>query len=690
MSDNIKYFHPPIDESLWHSSREWRITICCVFGTLIFGGFTLVDQLPILIEECAQGGWSDGIGHAFYLFLTAILIYGGVVYQLTRAFYIRRTSKTFKQLKQPLGATSRNSIDLTVLVPSFKEEYNTIYQTLMSAVFQEFVTKRLVLLIDNPPNPSDPEELKLLQLARGIPDEIRELLNPMADYIQTQEQHISRLSSADDKSRLIAETFEACGNWFADQAAQTLNTEQDSHTNRFFAMEVLLSRAYTCWEYAVKWEEGEKEVGPMASAWDLMHSWFETEISSFERKTFENCTHAANKASNLNGYLSLMGNRWSVTSMNNGERHLHLEGSCDGHQVVEEFDVPDSPFVITLDADSLLLPYYAKRLTDDLNRPDFERVGVIQTPYSSIPGADGLLERVASATTDVQYIIHQGFTTWNATYWVGANALMRKEALEDIACSFEERGFKMKRYVQDRTVIEDTESTIDLLQSKWTLWNHPARLAYSATPPDFGSLLIQRRRWANGGLLILPKALSYLREKSGFIQRLKEGFLRLHYLVSITGVNIGLLLLLAFPMTDSVSSFWLPLTALPYFYLYGRDLRLMRYARNDVFRVYALNLLLIPVNIGGVLKSLQQALTRKKIPFSRTPKVTNRTPVLPSYILATLLIIVQWIFGAYWDFNNGYPSQGLFAAVNALILGYAVFIFIGAKDTVKDLFRFND
>jgi hypothetical protein len=116
----------------------------------------------------------------------------------------------------------------------------------------------------------------------------------------------------------------------------------------------------------------------------------------------------------------------------------------------------------------------------------------------------------------------------------------------------------------------------------------------------------------------------------------------------------------------------------------------MRYARNDVFRVYALNLLLIPVNIGGVLKSLQQALTRKKIPFSRTPKVTNRTPVLPSYILATLLIIVQWIFGAYWGFNNGYPSQGFFAAVNAIILGYAVFIFIGAKDTVKDLFRFND
>ena len=239
MSDNLKFFHLPIDESQWHSAREWRITICCVFGTLIFGGFTLIDQLPILFEECVQGDWSGGIGHFFYLLTTALLIYGGVVYQITRAFYIRRRSKTFKQLRQPVEATSRNIADVTVLVPSFKEEYNTIYQTLMSAVFQEFVTKRLVLLIDNPPNTADPEELKLLQRARGIPTEIRELLNPMADYIKTQEQLVCKVSATDQKSQLLSETFEACGNWFADQAAQTLNNGQDSLTNRFFTMEVL-------------------------------------------------------------------------------------------------------------------------------------------------------------------------------------------------------------------------------------------------------------------------------------------------------------------------------------------------------------------------------------------------------------------------------------------------------------------
>ena len=76
----------------------------------------------------------------------------------------------------------------------------------------------------------------------------------------------------------------------------------------------------------------------------------------------------------------------------------------------------------------------------------------------------------------MQYIIHQGFTTWNATYWVGANALNAQGGIGGYCWSHSmERGFEMKRYVQDRTVIEDTESTIDLLQRKWTLWNHPAR-----------------------------------------------------------------------------------------------------------------------------------------------------------------------------------------------------------------------
>ena len=65
----------------------------------------------------------------------------------------------------------------------------------------------------------------------------------------------------------------------------------------------------------------------------------------------------------------------------------------------------------------------------EMRRPGNERLAVIQTPYSAVPGAPGTLERIAGATTDIQYIIHQGFTGWQSTFWVGANALLRKSAL---------------------------------------------------------------------------------------------------------------------------------------------------------------------------------------------------------------------------------------------------------------------
>ncbi len=100
----------------------------------------------------------------------------------------------------------------------------------------------------------------------------------------------------------------------------------------------------------------------------------------------------------------------------------------------------------------------------------------------------------------------------------------------------------MRRYVQDRTVIEDTESSIDLVANGWTLFNYPERLSYSATPPDFGSLSVQRGRWANGGLLIAPKFLRFAHQarKEGRRQRRSAVALRLNYMASICWASLGL------------------------------------------------------------------------------------------------------------------------------------------------------
>ena len=84
---------------------------------------------------------------------------------------------------------------------------------------------------------------------------------------------------------------------------------------------------------------------------------------------------------------------------------------------------------------------------------------VAQTPYSAFPGSATRIERIAGATTDLQHIVHQGMTHYDATFWVGANAVLRKRALDDIVEVEYEGDCEIRRYIQDRTVIEDTEST---------------------------------------------------------------------------------------------------------------------------------------------------------------------------------------------------------------------------------------
>ena len=182
---------------------------------------------------------------------------------------------------------------------------------------------------------------------------------------------------------------------------------------------------------------------------------------------------------------------------------------CDASTA--DFTVPDADYLLTLDADSLVLPDYALKLVEIMEQD--RTIAVAQTPYSAIPDSRNRLERAAGAQTDLQYIVHQGFTAFNATFWVGANALLRVAALRDIRTTAYEDGNVIPVYIQDRTVIEDTGSTIDLVRRGWRLHNHPGASCVQCHAPDFGSLIIQRRRWSNGGLIIFPDLLRYARKQ---------------------------------------------------------------------------------------------------------------------------------------------------------------------------------
>jgi cellulose synthase/poly-beta-1,6-N-acetylglucosamine synthase-like glycosyltransferase len=271
---------------------------------------------------------------------------------------------------------------------------------------------------------------------------------------------------------------------------------------------------------------------------------------------------------------------------------------------------------------------------------------------------------------------------------VGANAVIRKRALEDIVEVESSGGFEIRTYIQDRTVIEDTESSIDLGKHGWTLVNYPERLSYSATPPDFGSLVVQRRRWANGGLLILPKLWAQLRQNRSDRRAIlfREVLLRVNYMASIAWASFGLVFLLAYPYDSRLLSPVVFLAALPYFLAMGSDLRDCGHRFSDIFRIYGFNLVLLPVNLAGVLKSLQQAVTGDKIPFARTPKVKDRTAAPAIYVLTPYAIVAFSLLTVWRDAQHGNWGNVAFASLNAVLATGAIRAYIGVVNSAVDVF----
>ncbi|HEY6066576.1 MAG TPA: glycosyltransferase family 2 protein, partial [Thermoanaerobaculia bacterium] len=520
------------------------------------------------------------------------VIYGSVVYQCTRIGYMRRLMSHVPATPEQLDRLFLEPAPtLTILVPSYKEDPDVVRRTLLSAALQQYPGKRVVLLIDDPAGSGREKDRFLRKSVERLPVEIQELMDAPARefgalasaFLDRQRE---RALDPRGETRALARAHAAAAEWLEQQAGKHPGT---SHSDVLFVNQMFRESSHEHSVRASELEDMVRDGGPYPDPRKLLADYrrlaarFHVTITSFQRRRYRNLSHEANKAMNLNSYIGLLGGRYDETAADGGLLLLPSTGDA------AMLDIPASDYIITLDADSILAPDYAVRLTEFAERPVNARLAVVQTPYSAEPDPPGLVERVAGATTDMQYLIHQGFTHFNATFWVGANALLRTEALQDICVEVEERGFRVKRFIQDRTVIEDTESSVDLVAKGWKLHNYPERLSHSATPPDFGSLLIQRGRWANGGLIIVPKLLQYL-SRGRFLSRASEGFFRLHYLVSIAMVNIAVPVMLLCPFEQDLHNLWFPLTCLPYYLLYGRDLLQAGYRVGDLFRVYAMNL----------------------------------------------------------------------------------------------------
>jgi len=651
--------------------------------------FWLMYITSVVLRQLIDGPQSynfttEAIGYAI---IVTFLTLSALMYLITRQGALQNFKKHVRTPQRLLDEHfSKHRSAITVLVPSYNEEVQVIRKTLLSAALQEYPNIRVVLLLDDNPFNIKPEHTERIEKTKALGAEIETLFSE--PYQKAVALHAELKERGFSGTKQTVEDIVSQYRWSADWLEQRAHEEVlEDHVDIFFAEQVFLALANdlrtAATEMIVMQQSSERfSKSRIEQVCNRLVWIFKVELDLFERKRYISLSHEVNKAMNLNSYIGLMGGMYREVQATEGTILIKTTKEAEADLIV-----PDSDYILTLDADSILLREYCARLVYFLEQPNNADVAVVQTPYSSFRGASTRIERLSGATTDIQHIIHQGMSYYNATFWVGANAVIRKKALEEIVETEFIGGFEIKRFVRDHTVIEDTESSIDMALHDWRLVNYPERLSYSATPPDFGSLVVQRLRWANGGLLIFPKflRLCHLRKHAGRPITKIEFFIRTNYMVSIAWSSFGLIFLLAYPYDGRLLSPLVVLAAAPYFIAMAMDLKYCRYRYTDIFRIYGFNLILLPVNIAGTLKSIQQAITTKKIPFARTPKVKNRTATAWIFLVSPLLIISFSLFTLWRNIEGENWGNAAFAGFNAFAATWAVVAYIGIKNMVQDL-----
>ena len=325
-----------------------------------------------------------------YLVVVTLLTGSALAYLVARLGFAHRARKHERVPRSTIDSFfSARSPELTVIVPSYREDASVIRQTLLSAALQEYPAMNVVLLIDDPPNPDDPHNLAAARVGARAPGADQ---RPAPGAARAVRARARALRGGRARAR------RGHGRGHADARGQLRRGELDPDGDRrrtstrrtprekFVRNEVIGGLANDLTTVAGALQRAADEGATLLPArmvqlYQRLVWTFRAEVSSFERKRYLSLSHEANKAMNLNSYIGLMGGSYVERETMAGTVLLPASGA------EADLVVPEPDYVLTLDADSVLLPEYCLRLVHLMEQPEFERVAVSQTPYSAFPGA---------------------------------------------------------------------------------------------------------------------------------------------------------------------------------------------------------------------------------------------------------------------------------------------------------------
>jgi cellulose synthase (UDP-forming) len=332
----------------------------------------------------------------------------------------------------------------------------------------------------------------------------------------------------------------------------------------------------------------------------------------------------------------------------------------------------NAEFIAVFDADHAPKMNFLSRTLGYFQDP---RVAFVQTPqdFYNLDSFQHHKKRKTALAWHEQTVffrvIQRGKDYWNAAFFCGSCAVLRRSALDAIG------GFATG------TVTEDLHTSIRLHKESWKSVFHAESLAFGLAPSSMVAFLKQRIRWGQGAMqvwrkkgvffgrgLTFAQRINYLASTITYFDGWQKGFF---YIAPVIVLTTGTMPIVAFNL-DFLLHF------IPYFFLtfwvfeevnrgHGRSLVIEQY---NMARFAAM-----AWSIFGLFKS--------KIKFATTPKTNSHRSSHSPYILPQAVVMIGnalaipiglFLYSRYHHLPaNGLVANVIWSSVNTL---FAVSIYM--------------
>ena len=231
-----------INISSFNPRNEVKLTWLGIAITLLASTLVIWEVGGVIMEDLSNGAWGTLSAHLALTLIILALIYGGLVYQVTRLSHLKRLWAHRPSSREQLETVyDRPPRPLSFLIPSYKEERSVVFMTMMSAALQEYPNRRIVLLIDDPPFPDGNKDTADLSRTRALASEIQSLLDQPNDRFQRELQSFQQRKAETavvPKEELdhLAGLYEYAAEWMR---GHTKGYQPDNPAERVYLFKIL-------------------------------------------------------------------------------------------------------------------------------------------------------------------------------------------------------------------------------------------------------------------------------------------------------------------------------------------------------------------------------------------------------------------------------------------------------------------